>query len=53
MLPVTDWDLVIKVCIYGQVAVFVVLTTLMLSMYATSSVVRYLLRSDKKSECNI
>ncbi|NLK51486.1 MAG: hypothetical protein GX295_03420 [Syntrophomonadaceae bacterium] len=36
-----DWDLVFTVCLYGQFAVFIVLTVLMLSIYATSWVIRH------------
>jgi len=37
-----DWALVWRVCIFGQLAVFIVLTVLMFSVYAMSAVVQRL-----------
>ena len=37
-----DWALVWRVCIFGQLSVFIVLTTLMLSVYAMSAAVQRL-----------
>jgi hypothetical protein len=34
-----EWDLVWRVCIYGQLSVFIVLTLLMISVYATSFII--------------
>jgi Na+-transporting methylmalonyl-CoA/oxaloacetate decarboxylase gamma subunit len=49
MLQGIDWDLVAKVCIYGQLAVFIVLTILMLSVYTTSAIIKQFLNSNINS----
>ena len=35
-----DWDLALKVCLYGQTAVFIVLILLMLAVQAASAFIQ-------------
>lgn len=41
-----DWDLALSVCLYGQLAVFFVLTLLMIIVYATSAMIKKLMNTN-------